>query len=93
MDVLNDADVLKMHANTRWDSWYEVQRYNIIVLLYSLGQRQESLKLLRVGNFHDAVSDDGEKLLKVAFRKMKNLQGGIRRRHKQYIMAHEDERL
>jgi hypothetical protein len=50
--VLDDADLLKMHANTKRDFWFDVWRFNIIVLAYNLGQRRESLQELTVGNFH-----------------------------------------
>lgn len=62
--VLNDDDLLKLHAATRWDSWFDVQRYNILVLSFNIGQRQESLKLLRVGNFTRVTADDGQEMIK-----------------------------
>ena len=85
--VLCDADILRLCSQTNWDTWYEAQRMNILILSYNLGGRRESLVELRLGNFHVDDTDKDAPTLTAKFGKMKNLPGGDgKQKHEQLLL-------
>jgi hypothetical protein len=49
--VLHDHEVEKLYNGTNWQSLYEAQRTNLLIMCFQLGQRPDSVEDLCVGNF------------------------------------------
>ena len=52
VQVLQDSEVAELFDKTNWQSWYEAQRMNLLLLAFNLGQRPESLTCV----LHDSVA-------------------------------------
>ena len=72
--VLQDEEVEMLYDKTNWQSKFETQRMNILILSFQLGQRPSNIWSLKVGNvqsFLDNPVDLGDPVLEVAFPQMK----------------------
>ena len=95
--VVQDSEVAMLSDKTNVASWYEVQRTNLLLLTFALGQRSDSILKLDIGNFQLKVDEKGTEFLSVRFGPMKNMQANQENvgkgPHTQDILPHPDPRL
>ena len=95
--VLSCEELEKLYDHTNWQSPYEAQRTNLLIMCFTLGQRPESIEALCVGNFHRIPTADNSLEISVKFANMKNLQPKQENvgkpAHEQLILPHPNVKL
>jgi hypothetical protein len=61
--VLDDVELEELFDKTNWQSPFEAQRTNLLILCFSLGERTSTIEELCVGNFHRQPTADNSSRL------------------------------
>jgi hypothetical protein len=95
--ILEDHEVVQLYDSTNFGSWFEAQRMNLLILLFSIGQRTKNFWEMKVCHAHLDTDEDGKEILVVSFPNMKNLAAkqanDSKDSHKQIVHAHPNPKV